>query len=35
MDETLIKTKSGAKFAKDADDWLFWAEVVPDAMKKF
>lgn len=24
MDETLISTKSGAKFAKDANDWKWW-----------
>ena len=30
MDDTLIKVKSGAKFPKDAKDWLFWhSKVVP------
>jgi len=30
MDDTLIKTKSGAKFPKDSKDWVFWHEkVVP------
>lgn len=30
MDETLISTKSGGKFAKDANDWKWWdAKVVP------
>ena len=30
MDDTLIKVKSGAKFAKNATDWLFWNDkVVP------
>lgn len=23
-DSTLIKTKSGARFPKNADDWIFW-----------
>ena len=30
MDETLIKTKSGKKFAKDANDWQWWnPKVIP------
>lgn len=29
MDDTLIKVKSGAKFPKNADDWLFWSDEVP------
>lgn len=30
MDDTLIRTKSGAKFAKDANDWQWWhAKVIP------
>jgi hypothetical protein len=24
MDDTLIRVKSGAKFATNADDWVFW-----------
>lgn len=28
MDDTLIKTKSGAKFAKDAKDWKWWNEKI-------
>lgn len=24
MDDTIIRVKSGAKFAKNADDWIFW-----------
>lgn len=24
MDSTLIETKSGAKFAKNAEDWVYW-----------
>jgi len=27
-DGTLIKTKSGATFAKDKDDWMVWEEAV-------
>lgn len=38
MDDTLIKTKSGAKFAKDATDWKWWHDsiipVVQDYAKK-
>jgi bifunctional polynucleotide phosphatase/kinase len=33
MDDTLLRTKSGAKFAKDAKDWIFWHESVPKKMK--
>ena len=33
MDSTLIETKSGATFAKDAEDWVFWHESVPKKMK--
>ena len=28
MDDTMIKTKSGARFAKDANDWVLWHESV-------
>ena len=34
MDSTLIETKSGATFAKDANDWVFWHESVPKKMKE-
>ena len=33
MDSTLIETKSGAKFAKDAKDWVYWHLSVPKKMK--
>jgi len=33
MDDTLLRTKSGAKFAKDAHDWVFWHESVPQKMR--
>jgi bifunctional polynucleotide phosphatase/kinase len=29
MDDTLIRVKSGAKFPKDSNDWVFWDEKVP------
>ncbi len=28
MDDTIIRVKSGAKFPKNADDWIFWHESV-------
>lgn len=34
MDDTLIKVKSGAKFPKNADDWLFWHASVPDKLRE-
>ena len=34
MDSTLIETKSGATFAKDEHDWVFWHESVPAKMKE-
>jgi|JI61114C2RNA_FD_contig_81_83830_length_1088_multi_3_in_0_out_0_2 bifunctional polynucleotide phosphatase/kinase len=34
MDDTLIKVKSGAKFPKDANDWLFWDKSVPDKLRE-
>lgn len=33
MDDTLLRVKSGAKFAKNADDWIFWHECVPKKMQ--
>lgn len=27
MDDTLIRVKSGAKFASNADDWVFWHDI--------
>lgn len=37
MDSTLIATKSGAKYAKDANDWIFWhnESVVPNKLQEF
>lgn len=35
MDDTLIKTKSGAKFAKDEKDWVFWHDKVPSKVKEW
>ncbi|CAK93378.1 unnamed protein product (macronuclear) [Paramecium tetraurelia] len=36
MDETLIKTKSGKKFAKDANDWQWWnPKVIPTIQDYF
>lgn len=34
MDDTLIRVKSGAKFAKNAEDWIFWHQSVPKKMKE-
>ncbi len=34
MDSTLIETKSGATFAKDAEDWVLWHQSVPKKMKQ-
>ena len=33
MDDTLIKPKSGAKFAKSATDWIWWHPNVPERLK--
>ena len=33
MDDTLLRVKSGAKFAKNADDWVFWDDSVPKKMQ--
>ena len=35
MDSTLIETKSGAKFAKNATDWIYWNECVPKKLKEY
>ncbi len=35
MDDTLIKTKSGAKFPKDSKDWIFWHEKVVPNLKEW
>lgn len=35
MDDTLIKVKSGAKFAKNATDWLFWNDKVVPTVQKY
>ncbi|KAF0694865.1 Aste57867_14265 [Aphanomyces stellatus] len=34
MDSTLITTKSGKTFAKDANDWKFWNECVPAKLQE-
>jgi bifunctional polynucleotide phosphatase/kinase len=34
MDDTLIRVKSGAKFPKDSNDWVFWHEKVPLKLKE-
>jgi bifunctional polynucleotide phosphatase/kinase len=34
MDDTIIRVKSGAKFAKNATDWIFWHESVPKKMQE-
>lgn len=34
MDSTLIETKSGAKFAKNADDWVYWNPCVPEKLRE-
>jgi bifunctional polynucleotide phosphatase/kinase len=33
MDDTIITRKSGAKFPKDAYDWIFWKPLVPAKIK--
>jgi len=35
LDDTLIKTKSGAIFAKHADDWKFFNDNVPTILKHY
>lgn len=35
MDCTLINTKSGAKFAKDAKDWKWWSANVIEMIKEY
>lgn len=35
MDDTIIRVKSGAKFAKDAADWIFWHDTkIVEKMKQ-
>lgn len=34
LDSTLIKTKSGKKFAKDSDDWIFFSDNVESRLKQ-
>ncbi|KAG0652282.1 bifunctional polynucleotide phosphatase kinase [Hyphodiscus hymeniophilus] len=34
FDSTLITTKSGKKFASDAQDWKWWHQSVPDILRK-
>ena len=34
MDDTLIKTKSGAKFAQSSDDWQWWHPCVPEKLRQ-
>ena len=31
----MIRVKSGAKFPKSADDWVFWDDVVPKKLKEY
>jgi bifunctional polynucleotide phosphatase/kinase len=33
LDQTITQTKSGAEFAKSAEDWEFWATVVPERIR--
>ena len=35
QDDTLIKTKSGAKFGKDATDWILWHKIIPEKIKEY
>jgi bifunctional polynucleotide phosphatase/kinase len=34
IDSTIIKPKSGKKFAKNADDWMFLSKIVPITLQK-
>ena len=34
MDDTLIRVKSGAKFAKDLNDWVLWNDVIKSKLKQ-
>ncbi|KAL4881478.1 polynucleotide kinase 3 phosphatase-domain-containing protein [Aspergillus karnatakaensis] len=34
FDSTLVSTKSGNKYAKDADDWKWWDEIVPHKLRQ-
>lgn len=35
LDDTLVKTKSGTKFARNADDWKWWNENVPVKLREW
>jgi len=35
LDDTLIKTASGATFAKNKDDWKLWSEKVPAVLQDY
>ncbi len=35
QDDTLIRVKSGGKFAKNADDWLIWHDKVVPTIKDY
>lgn len=35
LDDTLVKTKSGVKFARTADDWKWWNDIVPLKLKEW
>jgi len=35
LDDTLIKTKSGKKFAIDNNDWIFYSDNVLDVLRKY
>jgi hypothetical protein len=34
MDQTLINTKSGKKFAQSRSDWVWWHESVPECLRR-
>jgi histidinol phosphatase-like enzyme len=35
MDGTIIKTKSGSKFGKNAEDWIFWHDKVKSKILEY
>lgn len=35
LDDTLVKTKSGTKFARNADDWTWWHKDVPEKLQSW
>ena len=35
MDDTIIRIKSKAKFAKDQNDWEFWSDQVKPTILKY